>query len=291
MYHPTVGRFLQRDPSGYADGMSLYQYVASDPMSSLDPFGLWEVKRESLAYAPALAEPDDTVEDLANLIGLNPGEWQKWLKWTEWPEHLSVGGWRVDEGKWRQLGARVGDPFTSNYIPPQNEKEKMTGCEWFWIPNTVFAYWAGELAGLGKWWVMWGMDVGTLKKRGFDVQEHEGWTAKVLEAEIQTAMMAKELHGIFFWGHGSPGFVYTTAKAFHKRDQAYYSYYHNWHPHYHMGLGVLWACYSDTARGAFSTSANAIFRGHTGTLWPHGLHLYGPSISELIPPGKQGTKK
>ena len=34
------GRFLQRDPMGYADGMNLYEYVRSDPINRLDPYGL-----------------------------------------------------------------------------------------------------------------------------------------------------------------------------------------------------------------------------------------------------------
>jgi hypothetical protein len=68
-YHPTMGRFMQRDPgpgasmrlgtagpavvggfvprdpaNQYADGMSLYQYVASNPVSLKDPFGLYSSK-------------------------------------------------------------------------------------------------------------------------------------------------------------------------------------------------------------------------------------------------------
>ena len=39
MYHPTLGRWLQRDPLGYADGMSLYEYVRSSPMNFLDLTG------------------------------------------------------------------------------------------------------------------------------------------------------------------------------------------------------------------------------------------------------------
>jgi len=64
-YHPTMGRFLQRDPGAggahrigaggpavgdrfvphdptgqYADGMNLYQYVQSDPVAMVDPDGL-----------------------------------------------------------------------------------------------------------------------------------------------------------------------------------------------------------------------------------------------------------
>ncbi|MCK4660925.1 MAG: RHS repeat-associated core domain-containing protein, partial [Phycisphaerae bacterium] len=39
-YSPTLGRGLQRDPMGYVDGSTLYEYVASDPLSFLDPYGL-----------------------------------------------------------------------------------------------------------------------------------------------------------------------------------------------------------------------------------------------------------
>jgi hypothetical protein len=39
MYHPTLGRWLQRDPIGYADGMSLYEYVRSSPCGWRDPSG------------------------------------------------------------------------------------------------------------------------------------------------------------------------------------------------------------------------------------------------------------
>ncbi|MEM8784145.1 MAG: RHS repeat-associated core domain-containing protein, partial [Planctomycetota bacterium] len=38
--HPRLGRFLQRDPLGYVDGMSVYEYVLSKPTSFSDPFGL-----------------------------------------------------------------------------------------------------------------------------------------------------------------------------------------------------------------------------------------------------------
>ena len=41
MYHPTLGRFLQRDPIGYADGMGLHEYVRGSPVAALDPSGLW----------------------------------------------------------------------------------------------------------------------------------------------------------------------------------------------------------------------------------------------------------
>ncbi len=39
-YHPTLGAWPVRDPAGYVDGMSLYEYVGTNPATLCDPFGL-----------------------------------------------------------------------------------------------------------------------------------------------------------------------------------------------------------------------------------------------------------
>lgn len=38
-YSPVLGRFIQRDPLGYVDGGSLYEYVRSGPVGAVDPPG------------------------------------------------------------------------------------------------------------------------------------------------------------------------------------------------------------------------------------------------------------
>jgi len=43
--HPKLGRFVQRDREGYIDGMSLYEYVASEPVGYVDPSGLKKTKK------------------------------------------------------------------------------------------------------------------------------------------------------------------------------------------------------------------------------------------------------
>ena len=42
IYWPTLGRFLQAAPIGYADGMNLYAYVDADPVNRIDPTGTTE---------------------------------------------------------------------------------------------------------------------------------------------------------------------------------------------------------------------------------------------------------
>ena len=45
MRSPRLGRWLQREPLGYVDGMSLYQYVGSEPIDWFDPLGYQGTKR------------------------------------------------------------------------------------------------------------------------------------------------------------------------------------------------------------------------------------------------------
>ncbi len=54
-YSPHLGRWLHRDPLGYVDGVSLYQYVCSNPIKYIDPLGLI-TPRDYIGYIDELEE-------------------------------------------------------------------------------------------------------------------------------------------------------------------------------------------------------------------------------------------
>jgi RHS repeat-associated protein len=67
-YHPTLGRWLQRDPEGYVDGMSLYEYCASGVTCFTDPSGL--LLREAIAAYDAFREAGQGVGSaIGNTVG------------------------------------------------------------------------------------------------------------------------------------------------------------------------------------------------------------------------------
>jgi len=72
--HPTLGRFLQRDPLGYVDGMGLYEYEGGQPVVGSDPAGLWY-------------DPPKVVRVIAGWKGQNYGLIVRYFEmWGEWWE-------------------------------------------------------------------------------------------------------------------------------------------------------------------------------------------------------------
>jgi len=90
MLHPVIGRFMQRDPLGYVDGMSVYAYYAG-MNGGVDPYGLTSIFQEGW---------ERTILDDYHFT---PGAWSDWeLDSTKFTQELELA--YAEASEWR------GDP-------------------------------------------------------------------------------------------------------------------------------------------------------------------------------------
>lgn len=102
IYDPGTGRWLQRDPIGYVDGTSLYQYVKSRSIDLSDPMGLTGGSRvddrELEGILKITSNPDElicldrarkhAINSVHNVVRNPQGpSWNdpSWLPWTHAP--------------------------------------------------------------------------------------------------------------------------------------------------------------------------------------------------------------
>jgi RHS repeat-associated protein len=116
-YHPTLGRWIERDPAGYLDGPNLHAYVSGNPAISVDPSGLCgETAPQPAALAadrrqppapplPPLAPPDSL-----------PFEWWKPPIDPFKPPPFDCPGWAIGEPEWMRWG--IGQPRWMWWGPP-----------------------------------------------------------------------------------------------------------------------------------------------------------------------------
>jgi hypothetical protein len=108
-YSPTLGMFLQPDPLEYIDSMSLYQYVANDPINKWDPMGM-SISWCGYVYTGPKPDPDPnriTITAPGNFTCIDVGSdvqpYDDFLK-GQWPNGFNFGTlderfFRVNKGK------------------------------------------------------------------------------------------------------------------------------------------------------------------------------------------------
>jgi RHS repeat-associated protein len=70
IYAPSLGRFMQTDPTGYDDGPNWYDYVGGDPVNKSDPTGLWTCDTNSKAQCDVVATSLKAASRMASALPL-----------------------------------------------------------------------------------------------------------------------------------------------------------------------------------------------------------------------------
>ena len=119
-YHPSVGVFMSRDPEGYIDSPSLYEYARSNPVNYVDPTGLWSCCCRVLGanvrflrtindlarwpFGAAKRWGNEFLVDIALHYPLSPGK-DCTLEWWEWSTrgYTSPFGNPLEPGIWTDM--------------------------------------------------------------------------------------------------------------------------------------------------------------------------------------------
>jgi RHS repeat-associated protein len=103
-YDPALGRFLQRDPLGYAEGPNLFEYASSNPLNSYHdgnyrPRGLVLFDVDNPRWWPWPPQWPRGWRPFGTGRA-RPGSWLAWLRklWEEWGKPAPPRGWGPGPG-------------------------------------------------------------------------------------------------------------------------------------------------------------------------------------------------
>jgi len=238
MLNPTTGRFMQRDPAGYPDGMN--RYGAYHVMNGgVDPSGLWVIERNGGAKATATSELGDTFHDLAVKVGLLPDEIQYWLSLNRYIFVFNSIGYTNDPAD-----------ILPSHKPCPDTKVK--------VPNTIYAIWLlnnterrfSRIDSQMRELTSEGFKVTLVSGRSPSVDPYPGPKAsRVSQAQAYASLRqlsgSRELQGLFAEGHGAPTDFHDKNIGTYSNPRYQWRLYYNtikWSINYKLGTVILNVC-------------------------------------------------
>jgi RHS repeat-associated protein len=260
-YHPHTGTWPNRDPIGEDDGPNVYAYGANNPVTFIDPWGLWKWKngkRQGGERATMIPEEGDTTESAATFKKLDASETEKWLR-----------------------------DSTGHGVKPG---EKIKTCLEYDSPNTVVigvGYGAFATTFLARWQ---NQVTAAAEKRGFYVAAYRFDTGTASH-ELEAAARGRDVWGLGLFGHGykkingwfdwsaDPDFAAINGGLAWDDDKSQIITPATIRPHHQFGLMIAYFCYADLQPWSGLVSPNGKYYGGNGSLsvlsGPRGVGYWG----------------
>ena len=88
-FDPSIGRWITPDPLHFADGPNLYAYVHNNPLTFVDPYGLWTEEARNCIHAFSRGALDDATWNASTLA---LGEFKPSTIYEKWAYYGGTGG-------------------------------------------------------------------------------------------------------------------------------------------------------------------------------------------------------
>ncbi|MBE7456512.1 MAG: hypothetical protein HS102_07775 [Planctomycetia bacterium] len=170
-YHPTLKTFLQRDPLGYVDSASLYQYVGGSPLFWLDPFGLERIliivandaPQSAWKYANGLAARLRRRGNFVRIRMIDNIRAFERMWGNDTFDRIILLGHGDDRLPAISLGVRKGK---RDFLDPTKLKNMRPGAHLFFFE--IYSCYQGRLPIYAAWlWALWYLNI--------DVRAHSNW--------------------------------------------------------------------------------------------------------------------